>query len=390
MAMTVIDWLIVGFALLLAFHGYSRGFLVGALSLAGFIVGAYIGTRLGPMLLNKGDRSPYAPVFGLAGALLAGGILASSLEGVGLRARRVLALPGLRIVDGLLGALFTCAVALGLAWLVGAIVLQASGSKTLRTDIQRSAILSELDRVLPPSGPILNALARFDPIPSVSGPPADVPAPSHGIVATRGVLAATPSVVRVVGEACGLGIEGSGWVAAPGLVVTNAHVVAGEDGDTRVEVNGAPVGVSAQSVVFDPRNDIAVLRVDGLDEPVLKLAANPRAGTSAAILGYPLDGPFDRQPGRLGQTQLTPTENAYGQGPVVRLISSLLGLVRPGNSGGPMVDARGEVVGTVFAAITDAPSGQPGGFAVSNRVVAREIARARTRTAAVSSRRCAE
>ncbi len=388
--MTTVDWVIVAFAALLAFHGYSRGFIVGALSLAGFVVGAYIGTRLGPLLLDQGDRSPYAPLFGLAGALLAGGILATSLEGIGLRARTVLAFPVLRVADGLLGAVFTCAVALGLAWLVGAIVLQASGSKTLRTDIERSAIISELNRVLPPSGPILNALARFDPIPSVSGPPANVPAPSHGIVASRGVRAAAPSVVRVIGEACGLGIEGSGWVAAPGLIVTNAHVVAGEDGDTRVQVYGAPPGLSAQLVVFDPHNDIAVLRVGGLDEPSLQLAVDPRAGTSAAILGYPLDGAFNRQPGRLGQTQLTSTENAYGQGPVLRLISSLRGLVRPGNSGGPLVDAAGQVVGTVFAAITDAPSGQPGGFAVSNPVVAREIARARTHAGTVSSGRCAE
>lgn len=389
--MTTLDWVIAGFAVLFAFYGYSRGFIVGALSLAGFVVGAYIGTRLGPLLLARGDRSPYAPLFGLAGALLVGGILATGLEGVGLRARTVLALPTLRIVDGLLGALFTCAVALGLAWLVGAVVLQASGSKSLRTDIERSAIISELNAVLPPSGPILNALARFDPIPSVSGPPANVPAPSRGIVASRGVRAATPSVVRVIGQACGLGIEGSGWVAAPGLVVTNAHVVAGEDGDTYVQVDGAPPpGLPARPVVFDPHNDIAVLRVDGLDEPSLQLAAHPRAGTSAAILGYPLDGAFNRQPGRLGQTQLISTENAYGQGPVLRLISSLLGLVRPGNSGGPMVDAAGQVVGTVFAAITDAPSGQPGGYAVSNPVVAREIARARAASGPVGSGHCAE
>ncbi|MGO9750923.1 MAG: MarP family serine protease, partial [Solirubrobacteraceae bacterium] len=371
--MTTIDWVIVAFAALLAFRGYSRGFLVGVLTLAGFVVGALIGTRLGPLVLARGHRSPYAPLFGLAGALLVGGILATALEGVGRRVRAILPIPLLRTMDGLLGALLTAAVALAIAWLVGAIVLQASGSRTLRMDIQRSVILRELNSVLPPSGPILNALATFDPLPSVVGPAAHVPAPTRGILASRGVDAAYPSVVRVVGTACGLGIEGSGWVAARDLVVTNAHVVAGES-DTVVEVDGDAPGLPAVPVVFDARNDIAVLRVEGLVEAPLALAPDPPTGTAAAILGYPLDGPFDEQPGRLGQTQLTATENAYGNGPVQREISALRGLVRPGNSGGPLVDRAGFVVGTVFAAVTDAPAGDPGGFAVPNSVVAGELA----------------
>ena len=119
---------------------------------------------------------------------------------------------------------------------------------------------------------------------------------------------------------------------------------------------------------FDPHDDIAVLRVDGLHEPALKLAANPRPGTGAAILGYPLDGPFDVEPGRIGQTEIVSTEDAYGNGPVMRSITALRGRVRPGNSGGPMIDKAGRVVATVFAAITGSTSGQ-GGFAVPNALV---------------------
>ena len=194
--------------------------------------------------------------------------------------------------------------------------------------------------MLPPSGPILNALARFDPLPSVARPGraragADARDPRQRAASGGGA-----SVVRVVGTACGLGIEGSGWVAAPGLVVTNAHVVAGES-DTDVEVGGqAARSAGAVPVVFDVHNDIAVLRVHGLDEPRCRSRPIPSPGTAAAILGYPLDGPFDVQPARLGQTQLTSTEDAYGNGPVLRMISALRGLVRPGNSGGPMIDAR--------------------------------------------------
>ena len=385
--MTFVDWLILLFTVLLALRGYTRGFLVGALSLVGFGLGAYLGTRLGPLLLPGGDHSPYAPLFGLAGALLAGGVLASGFEGLGLSARRVVRVPGFDFLDGVLGAALTACVALGIAWIIGAIVLQSSGSNQLRADVQSSAILRELNQILPPSGPILNALARIDPLPSVTGPPADVPRPTRGILAAPGVRAAKPSVVRVLGSACGLGIEGSGWVAGHDLVVTNAHVVAGET-DTVVQVHGLGPSLRAAPVVFDPHNDIAVLHVPGLSEPSLSLASDPHPRVSAAIMGYPLDGPFNIQPGRLGQTQLTRTENAYGQGPVLRQIASLRGLVRPGNSGGPMVDSAGQVVATVFAAVTNAPPGQAGGFAVPNSVVRHELARALAAHHTVAAGQC--
>ncbi len=382
---TSVDWVIAAFTALLALYGYAQGFLVGVLSLIGFGLGAFVGTRLAPLVLPSGAHSPYAPVFGLLGALLAGGVLATGLEGLGVRLRAVLRIPGLRAVDGMLGAALTACVALGVAWIGGAIALESSGSTVLRRDVERSAILRGLDAVLPPSGPVLHALARFDPLPSVHGPEADVPPPTAGILATPGVRGAARSVVRVVGSACGLGIEGSGWVAAPELVVTNAHVVAGES-DTVVEVGGQPPGLPARVVVFDAHNDIAVLRVAGLGVPSLTLAPSAPPGRSAAILGYPEDGGFDSQPARIGQTETTPTEDAYGNGPVEREITTLRGLVRPGNSGGPLVDARGRVAATVFAAIVGTP--QHGGFSVPDDVVAGELRHAR-RSGAVSTGACA-
>jgi S1-C subfamily serine protease len=384
--MTAIDWAIVAFTALLAIYGYLQGFIVGALSLLGFAVGALVGARLGPLLLPSGSKSQYAPLFGLLGALLAGGVLASGLEGVGVRARSILRLPGLRTIDGLLGAVLTACIGLGIVWIVGAVAIETTTSPGLRANLEDSAILRDLNELLPPSGPILNALARFDPLPAVNGSAAGVLAPTRGILATRGVRDAGASVVRVLGTACGLGIEGSGWVAAPGFVVTNAHVVAGES-DTVVEVGGQPPSMPAQIVAFDPGNDIAVLRVPGLHLRPLPLAASARPGASAAILGYPEDGPFDAQPGRVGTTSPVRTQDAYGDGPITRSITPLRGLVRPGNSGGPLVDASGRVEATVFAAIAGGPG--HGGFAVPNSVVRSELATAAAARYGIVTNRCA-
>jgi S1-C subfamily serine protease len=195
--------------------------------------------------------------------------------------------------------------------------------------------------------------------------------------------------VRVLGTACGLGVEGSGWVAAPGLVVTNAHVVAGES-DTTVQVGGSPPNLSTELLDFDPHDDIAVLRVSGLHEPALRIAPGAPSGAPVAILGYPLDGPFRARPGRVGQTQEVRTEDAYGNGPVVRSITPMRGVVRPGNSGGPLVGATGEVLGMAFASITGGGGpGGPGGFAVPVALIRHELARAQARHSTVSSRECA-
>ena len=379
--MTFIDWIIVALVALLALYGYFQGFLVGALSLAGFAAGAFLGTRLGPQLLSEGSSSPYAPLFGLGGALLAGAMLAMGLEGVGLHLRRRMTKPALGAVDGALGAALSGCLALGIAWIMGAVALQTPGADALRPDIQRSEVLRRLNATLPPSGPILNALARFDPVPRIRGPLADVPAPTSAIERDPQVRAAAASAVKVLGTACGLGLEGSGWVAGADLVVTNAHVIAGQR-DTTVQVRGRGDRLDAEAVHFDAHNDLAVLRVPALQAPPLPLAADPRAGTAAAILGFPQDGPYRVVPGRLGATQTILSQDAYGRGPVRRSITSLRGLVREGNSGGPMVDEAGRVVTTVFAATV----GRPGGYGVPNAVVREALAEP---TAPVGTGACA-
>jgi S1-C subfamily serine protease len=239
---------------------------------------------------------------------------------------------------------------LGLVWIAGAVALQTPGARELREPIQRSAILQELNEHLPPSGPVLQALARFDPFPEIDGPQPNVRPPDSRIARDPQVQRAGRGVVRVLGTACGLGVQGSGWVARNGVVVTNAHVVAGQD-DTTVQPGGEGDGLDTEPIWFDARNDLALLRVPELaGAPRLRMNEDADAGTSAAILGFPEDGPYDVQPGRLGQSTTVVSQDAYGRGPVRRTITSLRGLVRQGNSGGPMVDGNGRVVTTIFAA----------------------------------------
>ena len=371
--MTALDWIIIVLTLLAAAAGYLQGFLVGAATLAGFAAGIVAGGRLGTALVEGGSASPYAPLFGLLGALLGGLVLGAVLETVGHGVRRRVRLPGVAVADGVGGAALAGAVALGVAWLGGAVALQTPGVRaSLRDEVQHSAVLRSLNSLLPPSGTILNALARFDPVPRIDGPPARVPAPRAAIARDPQVAAARTGVVRVRGTACGLSIAGSGWIAGNGIVVTNAHVVAGQD-DTTVERDDGP-SLDAQAFAFDPRNDVAVLHVPGLGGRPLPLASDPRAGTSAGILGFPQNGPFQVRAGRLGATATVLTQDAYGNGRISRRLTSLRGHVRPGNSGGPLVDARGHVVTTVFAATR---GGAAGGYGVPNTIVRRALARAR-------------
>jgi hypothetical protein len=364
---TALDWIIVVFTVLMALWGYAQGLIVGALSLAGFAAGAFIGSRLGPLLLTEGSESPYAPLFALVGALMLGGILASGLELVGFRLRHGLG-DRFGVLDGIGGGALVACVGLGLVWIAGSVALQTPGARDLREPIQRSTILSYLNEHLPPSGPILRAFARFDPFPQIEGPQANVAEPNSRIARDPDVRAAGRSVVKILGTACGLGVQGSGWVAGDGVVVTNAHVVAGQD-DTTVQVGGSGPHLDAQAIWFDSRNDLALLVARGLgDTPALRVRRDAPRGTSAAILGFPENGPYNVAPARLGTTSAVVSQDAYGHGPVRRSITALRGRVRQGNSGGPVVDGRGRVVTTIFAATVS--DGGRSGYGVPDSVVA--------------------
>jgi S1-C subfamily serine protease len=368
---TVLDWAIVAFTLALALWGYRQGLIVGALTLGGFAVGALLGSRLGPLVLSQGQDSPYAPLCGAIGALLLGALAAVALEGLALALRRRMVRHRvMHHADGAGGAALIGAVALGLAWIFGAVALHAPGTTQLRADVQNSVILGELNQVLPPTGGVLNVLDRVDPAPSISGPAAPTARPDPKIAENPQVVDAGGSVVRVLSTACGLGIEGSGWAVRPNLIVTNAHVIAGADDTTVTTQTG--VELDAIAVYYEPEDDLALLRIDS-KLPTLPITSERTVGAGAAVLGYPENGPYMVSPARIGDTRDTISEDSYGRGPIERTIVALGGEVRSGNSGGPLLDSHGRVAGVVFAATTGGPTG---GFAVPAEEVREAVQRA--------------
>jgi S1-C subfamily serine protease len=349
------DWVVLAVIAICALYGLATGFLRGALSLAGFALGAYLGARAAPGLL--GDASAYVPVVTLAGALVGGALMRGVAELVARILRTSIGvIPGFRTLDSLAGLVFGLAAGVLLCWAVGAVLLYLPGQSDLRRSVQRSTILSHLNDQFPPER-LLVELERVDPLGVFLGPPAIVPPPDASLRADPDVVRASKSVVRITGIACGLGVEGSGWVAGPGLVVTNAHVVAGVS-RPRVDLPGGAAYVSTV-VHFDATNDLAIVRVPGLGAPPLQLA-DPDRSAAVALVGYPENGPLKRTPGRLGGTRKILSRDAYGEGPIRREVTTIRGLVRPGLSGGPGIDSEGRVRTTVFAR----RAGERGGYGI--------------------------
>ena len=376
--MTRLDWIVLAIVAFTALLGLWQGLVISALSAAGVIAGAFAGARLAPHLLPEGAESPYTPLVALGGAVGFALVLELVASSIGAVIRRRLPKGPIKTADSTGGLAFGALAGLALAWIAAAVALQLPGQRDLRREVQQSAVLRKLNDVVSPQR-ALRALARVDPFPSIAGPAPAVGRPDPAVLRRTAVRGAARSVVRVLGTSCGLGVSGSGWVAARGLVVTNAHVVAGQE-DTTVNTSGGPA-LRAQAVAFDSRNDIALLRVSNLEAPSLR-QAEARAGSPAAVLGYPENGPLTARAARVGRTTVVLSVDAYGRGPVPRRITGLRGRVQPGNSGGPLLDSSGRVVGTLFAARVEGDAG----YAVPPDVV--DAALAAARRGAVSTGDC--
>lgn len=394
-----LDVLLVLAGVLFGLSGYRQGFVVGVLSFVGFLGGGLLGARVAPRVAEL-DAFVGFPrsVVGLAVVLLAatvGQVLATVVGGA---LRRRLTWRSARRLDAAGGAVVSVLSLLLVAWLVGRAVA-SSPYPDLASQVRRSAIMTTVDGLVPESG--RRFLAEFRNLIDERGFPevfsdlqaadeAGVPLPDPSLQGDDpAVREVQPSVLKVTGEAeaCGKRIEGSGFVYAPERVMTNAHVVAGVR-EPKVEVAGAG-GVEqleATVVLFDPDRDVAVLAVDGLvAEPLRPAAQRAERGQRAIVVGYPQDGPFDPEAARVIRTQDAVGKDIYQQDDVEREIYSVRGLVRQGNSGGPLIDTDGNVLGVVFAAAAD---DQTIGYVLTWDEVAPAADRARDSTRRVSTGDC--
>ena len=362
----MIDLLLAVVLLGYALAGFRQGFVISLLSISGFLGGGALAMWGLPQLMEQWLAPASSDLRRVL--VLVVGVLAAALIGqavgvsIGTRARsRVRARP-VRLLDSALGSVASVVAVSLLAWLVAG-ALRGGSTSLLSRAIGRSQIIAGIDGVVPAGSARVFAdfrsLIDAEGFPRVFegvGPerirPADAPHPR--VAASAGVRAAARGIVKVTGDAgaCDRSQEGSGWVVAPGRVVTNAHVVAGVDAP-RVQVGGVGRRYGSRVVVFDPARDLAVLAVPDLRAPALRVGSDLRRGQPAVVAGFPLDGPYRLDSARVREVVTARGEDIYAEQRSVRRIYSLYARVRPGNSGGPVLGADGAVVGVVFAKSLD-------------------------------------
>jgi S1-C subfamily serine protease len=366
--MTSVDVMVVIWVALSAAMGLRRGLVGQALALAGFAVGAFIGSRVGPHLLSPGARTGWQPIAALIGAMTGGIVMQLATAPLADMLRRRMARGPLATADGAGGLVAGAALGLGVAWLLAVTALHQP-SLGLRTQVQQSTILPRLVRWLPAQS-LLDAIARFDRLPVLPvGGVRALPVPDRSVPVSPAVRQALESVVLVEGTSCGLTLQGSGWVVRPGLVATNAHVVAGEH-DTHVVLGDE--SWSATPVFVSPSIDVALLSVPELKARPIPMY-RPRGKMPVALVGYPGGGPLRTVAGTIGEPATVITPNAYGRDVAPRTVVPIRGSVLHGDSGGPAIDRKGRAVAMMFAAA----DGGGGGYAVPIDEVAKALERRR-------------
>ena len=366
--MTTVDWIAAAVIGLAALNGLRRGLVGGALSLAGIVAGAYFGAKLAPQFLS-GTESAYTPLVALAGAVALGFLLQSLAAMAGSAIRSSLfVLPPLRVLDSAGGLVLGAVAGAAIVWVAGAVALHIPGQVQLREEVQRSRILGELNARVPPSR-LLDAIARVDPFSSILGPVPNVAPPDPALLDSAGVRLASPSVFRVIGTACGLGVEGSGWVAA---TRTSSSPTPTSSPECRTH--------ASTTTTATPATPTSSRSIPATTSPCFGSTGSARSrsawstrskGQAVAILGYPENGPFTATAGRIGQTREFLTDDAYGRGPFPRRVTTLRGVVRHGNSGGPAVDSQGRVRTMIFASRI----GSASGYGVPSELVRRALDR---------------
>ncbi|MDQ3733188.1 MAG: MarP family serine protease [Actinomycetota bacterium] len=391
----MIDLLIVAFTVLFAINGYRQGLITSAFSFLGFLSGAIIGAQLGgPLASAITDDSVARVIIALVLVFGLAGFGQYSVGLIGTRVREVVTWRPARVVDSVLGTLVSALTVLVVAWIV-ATPLAASPFPSLASQVRQSHILQAVDGAVPdPVRTLYQSLREsldrqglpdvLDPLTQTVVP--DVAAPNDALLNSPVVAQVRDSVVKISGEAasCSRGINGSGFVYDDERVMTNAHVVAGVD-DPSVVADGSEY--DATIVYVDEQIDIAVLAVPGLPQAPLPFGGIERdTGADALIMGYPGGGEL-----RVGSARIRDLTEIQGPtfrpgGTVTREVYSLFGEVRAGNSGGPLLDVDGSVLGVVFASAIDDPLT---GYALSADQVATAAVQGASSTSEVDSGPCA-
>jgi len=390
--MNSLDLILLVVLVVYAMSGFVQGFLVNLAATVGMVAGGTIGILVVPMMLPADGPTLSASLMALAMAVAAAGIGQVIGTAIGSAAREGVQRQPARILDSIGGAGVSIVAVLVVSWAIGYAV---SGTSVpyLGTAARDSVILGEVNSAMPhPVTKVLRAFNRTldaNVFPRYIDPFQDesitaIAPPDEAALRAPGVQEASASVVKILGVAsCDRGIEGSGFVYAPGRVMTNAHVVAGVREPT-IDLDGRRL--EAKVVVFDPNLDVAVLAVDNLDRAALRFDRNGERGESAVILGYPQNGPFDARAARIRSEISMQSPDIYDQGQHLRKVFALRGLVRSGNSGGPLVSSDGRVLGVIFAAsVTDSSTG----YSLTANQVADAAARGRTADDRVSTGGCA-
>ncbi|WP_225822660.1 MarP family serine protease [Streptomyces naphthomycinicus] len=388
--MDLLDLVLVLVVVVYAVSGYRRGLVAGCVSLAGFVGGAVVGVWVLPWVTGQVERGTAAATVLAVLTVLVPAVVGHELAGrLALRLRGELDRGPLRVADGIGGAAANAVAVLVVAW-VAASVLAAAPSQTLATAIRNSTLLGAVQDAMPRTTPAwfsraTSALTEagfpqvFNPFENEST--ARVPRPTGDSVTPAATRAAKLSTVKIEGAAGTEGREGSGFVYAPGHVMTNAHVVAGI-GHPGVRVGGVGPSYEARVVLFDPDRDVAVLYVPELRAPALRFDTGAARGDSAVVAGYPQDGSLDLQAATVGNRVRAAGQNIYNDRTVVREIYAIRSTVLPGNSGGPLLTTDGRVFGVVFARST---SDAETGYALTADEVTGDARRAATATAPVDT-----
>lgn len=359
---TILDLVLLLVLAAYAIGMYRSGLVAGLLSIVGMVAGGLLALWGLPGVFARWSATAGDPVAQVAllvvGTIVAAGIGQSIGALVGARWRTRVTHGPTRLVDSLLGGVAALVVGSTVVWLMAGAVVAAHPAPAPAW-LTGSRVLQQIDRAMPAGADraLSSAYQRLatDGLPRVfSGigrePIRAVEPPEPGVVAGRGVEAAAASVVEVtaLAPACGRGSSGSGWVAAPQRVVTNAHVVAGTSSPT-VRVGGTGPALAATVVAFDPGRDVAVLAVPALQAAPLPSGPDLTRGDSVAVAGFPLGGPYDVEAGRVRERTNARGTSIDGAPGVTRDIYAVSARVEHGNSGGPLLSPSGQVVGTVFA-----------------------------------------